>query len=123
MEANRFVSNAAGLVSAAMAREAMFSTSLGGGVAFPHVRGVEGGPLTLAIGTSRQGIDWDGVGDMVNIVCFSVIPVAVSPFYLRLMGALTETFLKPGVVAQIVDAQDRQTLWKTIIKSTRHTVK
>ena len=123
MEANRFVDSAEQLAAAAMEREAMFSTSLGKGIAFPHVRGVEGGGLALAVGTSKEGIDWDGQGDKVHIIFLSAIPTAVSPFYLRLMAALSETFRKSGAIEQLTAAEDQTALWKALVKTTRHALK
>lgn len=123
MVRNQFVSNAPGLVAAAMEREILYPTSLGHDVAFPHVRGVEGGGLVMAIGTSENGIDWDGKGEKVHIVCFTVIPVAVSPFYLRLMGALGDAFLKKDTIPGLIAADTPAVLWKAISKATRHTVK
>ena len=75
MEAGHFISNADSLVTSAMDREAMLSTAMGEGLAFPHVRGVEGGSLTLALGVSKEGIDW--AGEKVHLVFLSAIPVAV----------------------------------------------
>ena len=60
MEKGKFITNADSLTAAAMERESVLSTAMEGGIAFPHVRGVEGGGLTLAIGVSKKGIDWDG---------------------------------------------------------------
>ena len=60
MEEHKFIKNSDSLVSAALERESVLSTAMEGGLAFPHVRGVEGGALTMAIGVSAEGIDWDG---------------------------------------------------------------
>ena len=122
MEQHRFISNADRLVTAALERESVLSTAMDGGVAFPHVRGVEGGGLTLAIGTSRAGIDWDGT-EKVNIVCLSAIPVAVSAFYLRLMAGLGQSFLKKDNRTAVLAATDSASLWKALVRATRHTVK
>ena len=121
MEAHKFISNADSLVSAAMDREAMLSTATEEGVAFPHVRGVEGGALTLALGVSRKGIDWQG--QKVTIVVLSAIPVAVSAFYLRLMGGLAQAFSKAENRAILESAADSASLWKALVKASRHTVK
>lgn len=81
-----FVDNAAGLTEEALRREAIASTSVDHGLAFPHVRGVEGGGLTLALGLSRKGIRFDGTGkNLTRIVFLMVIPTAASAFYLRLL--------------------------------------
>lgn len=124
MSQHKFVSNPAALVAAAMERESMLSTAMGNGLAFPHVRGVEGGGLTLALGISKKGIKFNGAGDVVNIIFFSVIPVAVSPFYLRLMAGLAEAFGKAeNRKALISGATGPAELWKAFMKATRYTVR
>ena len=121
MERNKFISNADSLISAAMDRESVLSTAMGDCMAFPHARGVEGGGLTLAMGVSAKGIDWDGE-NTVNIVFLSAIPLAVSAFYLRLMSGLMQTFSKAANRNAVLAAKDGQTLWKVLCKATRATV-
>lgn len=123
MVANRFVSNADALVAAAMERESVLSTAMGSDIAFPHVRGVEGGGLTLALGISKKGFAYDAAGERVKIVVFSVIPVAVSAFYLRLMAGLTEAFAKKENRDALVSADTPAALWKAFLKVTRHTLR
>lgn len=121
MEKGHFILNADKLVCAALERESVLSTAMEGGVAFPHVRGVEGGGLTLAMGVSKKGIDWSG--DKVNIVFLSAIPVAVSAFYLRLMAGISQAFMKKENRDFALAATDAPTLWKVLCKTTRRTVK
>ena len=121
MEDHKFIQNADSLVTAALERESVLSTATEGGLAFPHVRGVEGGGLTLAMGISKKGIDWDG--EKVNIVFLSAIPVAVSAFYLRLMAGLAQSFAKETNRAAVLAATDAASLWKALCKATRTTVR
>ena len=121
MESGKFISNADSLIAKAMEREAVLSTAIGGSLAFPHVRGVEGGGLTLAMGVSKKGIDWDG--EKVHVVFFSAIPVAVSAFYLRLMSGIIQAFSKKENLDAVLSAADSAALWKALVKATRHTVK
>ena len=121
MEQHHFISNADSLVAAAMDREAVLSTALGNGLAFPHVRGVEGGGLTFAMGVSKKGIDWDG--ETVHAVFLSAIPVAVSAFYLRLMSGIVQSFSKKDGLDALLDAGDQAALWRALVKATRHFVK
>ncbi len=123
MVANRFVSNADALVAAAMEREGILSTAMSDGLAFPHVRGVEGGGLTIALGISRAGIVYDDSGAKVNFIFFSVIPVAVSAFYLRLMSGLTESFGKKENRDLLLEAKSPADLWKAFMRATRHTIR
>lgn len=121
MEAHHFIANADSLVTAAVERESVLSTAVGNGLAFPHVRGVEGGGLTMAIGVSKKGIDWEG--EKVHVVFLSAIPVAVSAFYLRLMSGIVQAFSKKGGLDTLIAAKDSAALWKALVKATRHTVK
>jgi len=123
MEQKNFVSGADKLVQTALEREAILSTAMENGLAFPHVRGVEGGGLTLALGVSKKGVKFDDAGNMVNIVFFITIPTAVSAFYLRLMSGLTETFLKEQNREAILSAETPEQLWKALTKSTRYSIK
>jgi len=121
MEKAGFISSADNLVTAALERESVLSTALGEGIAFPHVRGVEGGGLTLALGISKDGIDW--AGEKVNLVFLSAIPVAVSAFYLRLMSGLMQAFSKESNRTAVLAASDSAALWKALQKATRTTVR
>ncbi len=123
MAANRFVSNADALVKAAMEREIVLSTAMGHGLAFPHVRGVEGGGLTLALGVSKKGFAYDDDGTQVHFVFFSAIPVAVSAFYLRLMSGLSEAFSKQENRDLLMAATTPAELWKSFMKATRYNIR
>jgi mannitol/fructose-specific phosphotransferase system IIA component (Ntr-type) len=122
MEENKFIKNADSLVAAAIERENILSTAITDEIAFPHVRGVEGGCLTLAIGISKGGINWDGEKN-VNIVILSAIPVAVSAFYLRLMSGLAKSFSKKESIESLLSSSNQEAMWKTIVKLTRKEVK
>lgn len=123
MSEHHFVSNPESLVKSALDREGVLSTAMGDGLAFPHVRGVEGGGLTLAIGVSEDGIEWDADGTKVHVVVFSVIPVAVSAFYLRLVAMLCEAFKKKENLSLVRGLKTSGELWKNIVKATRYTMK
>jgi len=123
MESKCYVSGADKLIQSALEREAVLSTAMEHGLAFPHVRGVEGGGLTLALGISKNGIQWDDSGNKITIVFFITIPTAVSAFYLRLMSGLTETFLKEQNREALLAAQSPAQLWKALTKATRYSIK
>jgi len=123
MEDQNFIAGADKLIQSAMEREAVLSTAMENGLAFPHVRGVEGGGLTLALGISKTGIKWDDSSSTTNIVFFITIPTAVSAFYLRLMSGLTETFLKEQNREALLAAGTPEQLWKALTKATRYSIK
>ncbi|MDD5521287.1 MAG: PTS sugar transporter subunit IIA [Kiritimatiellae bacterium] len=127
MESEGFVDKADKLVERALQREFIFSTAVDHGIAFPHVRGVEGGSLTLSLGISKKGIKFTQNGDdeksLTKIIFFIVIPTAASAFYLKLLAGLAEAFMKVEVRKAIIAEKDQEGLWKALIKATRITVK
>ena len=118
-----FVDNAARLTEEALRREAIASTAVDHGLAFPHVRGVEGGGLTLALALSRKGIRFGaGSKNVTRIVFLMVIPTAASAFYLRLLSGLTQTFREEEARELLFKAETPEELWKALNKATRLTV-
>jgi mannitol/fructose-specific phosphotransferase system IIA component (Ntr-type) len=123
MENEGFVDRGDWLVEEALRRDAILSTAVDHGLAFPHVRGVEGGGLTLAVGVSKKGIRFDGSKNLTRVIFFMAIPTAASAFYLKLLAGLTEAFRKPEVRKAVVSEKDPEKLWKTLCKVTRTTIK
>jgi mannitol/fructose-specific phosphotransferase system IIA component (Ntr-type) len=123
MEAGGFVERADMLVEPALRREAIVSTVVDHGLAFPHVRGIEGGGLALALGISREGIKAPDGNAAAKIIFFLVIPTAASAFYLKLLAGLTETFRKEEARKAILSEKEQEGLWKQLVKQTRSTIK
>jgi mannitol/fructose-specific phosphotransferase system IIA component (Ntr-type) len=124
MEQGKFIDDAERVVELALRREAVLSTAVDHGLAFPHVRNVQGGGLTLALGLSRGGIAFDGqTGKPTRIVFFLAIPTAASAFYLKLLAGLTETFRDAAARKTLMAGTTSEELWKVLVKLTRKTVK
>jgi len=124
MEHEGFIDNAEKLADAALNREAIVSTAVDKGLAFPHVRGVEGGGLAFALGLSPKGVTFDGPGrGLTRIVFLIVIPTSASAFYLKLLAGLTETFMKTEARKVILAEKESGKLWKLLVRVTRSTIK
>ena len=123
MGAEGFIDNPARLTEEALRREAITTTAVDHGLAFPHIRGVEGGGLTLALGLSRKGIRFvPGSKNLTRIVFLMVIPTAASAFYLRLLAGLTQTFREEDARDLLFKAETADELWKALNKATRLTI-
>jgi len=109
------------VVAAALAREHILTTAVGHGLAFPHMRGVEEGMLTFAAGISPTGIDW--AGEKVHLVIFTALPIIASPFYLKLISALAQSFMDDEKLPFVMAATDAKSLWRELNKATRVAVK
>ncbi len=108
------------LAGKALEREAIIATALDHGLAFPHVRGFDGGCLTLAVGLKKKGIKFGApAGRLTRVFFFAVIPLASSAFYLKLLAGLAEAFREKERRDELMDCPDAKTLWKTLKKNTR----
>lgn len=122
MEEEGFVNDKEHLLDLALQREAIISTGVDNGLAFPHVRGVEGGGLSMAVGISKKGVKFGGSGrTLTRIFFFVVIPTATSAFYLKLIAGLSRTFRDKEAREMLLEAQTEEDLWKALIKSTKKT--
>ncbi len=124
LEQQGYVEDAAHIASEALKREAVASTAVDHGLAFPHVRGVEGGGLVMVLGISKKGIRFDEAErSLSRIICFMVIPTAASAFYLKLLAGLTQTFRSKEAREKVLAEEEPEKLWKTLVKLTRSTLK
>ncbi len=122
MQEEGFVDDAEKLTDAALKRESIVSTALDHGIAVPHVRGVEGGGLILALGLSAKGIHFDDDKGLTRIVFFIVIPTAASAYYLKLIAGIAATFINADARKALMAADNAEKLWKTLQKMTRKTI-
>ena len=120
LAAEGFVDDADKLLESALKREAIISTSVENGLAFPHVRCIEGGALTLALGIAPKGIKFDPAGKAnTRVIFFMVIPTAASAFYLKLLAGLSQVFQKEENRDKLLEADTPEKLWKALMKATR----
>lgn len=123
MQEKGFVDDGERLTVEALKREAIVSTAVDHGLAFPHVRGVEGGGLTLALGLSPKGIRFGGPSrTLTRIVFLMVIPTAASAFYLKLLSGLTQTFRKEDAREKLFAAETPEALWKALLRTTKSSI-
>jgi PTS system nitrogen regulatory IIA component len=124
MQEEGFVNDGEHLLDLALQREAIISTAVDNGLAFPHVRGVEGGGLSMAVGISKKGVKFGGPGrTLTRIFFFVVIPTATSAFYLKLISGLSRTFREKEAREALLSCTTDEDLWKALIKETRKTFK
>lgn len=123
MQESGYVDDAGKLIEAALKREEIVSTALEHGLAFPHVRGVEGGGLTLGLGISSKGIRFnEEESALTKIIFFIVIPTAASAFYMRLLAGLASTFTDADARKALLAEDHPDKLWKALVKVTKKTI-
>jgi mannitol/fructose-specific phosphotransferase system IIA component (Ntr-type) len=120
---HKFAADPGILVKLALDREAMVSTAFEHGLAFPHVRNVETGGLTFALGLKPAGIKFGAPDEhLTRIIFFIVIPAAASAFYLKLLAGLVGTFGETSARDKLLECETPAQLWKILTGLTRNTV-
>jgi len=124
MAEEKFVEDGEHLLDLALQREAIVSTAVDNGLAFPHVRGVEGGGLTLMVGIHKKGVKFGGPGrTLTRIFFFMMIPTSTSAFYLKLISGLSRIFREKEASNALLEAEAEADLWKVLIKATKKMIK
>ncbi len=120
MHTKGYVEDYEELNKAALAREAIISTAVKNGIAFPHVRGVEGSGLIMALGTSKKGVRFSTTkNQLTRIFFYMIIPTTASAFYLKLLSGLTQSFSTKDTRETLLNAQSQKELWKALTKATK----
>ncbi len=117
-----FVDMADRLTEDAIRRETIVSTAVEHGLAFPHVRSVDGGGLTLALGMSHKGVKFGQPRKLTRLIFFMVIPTAASAFYLKLIAGLATTFMAEEAREKLMAETAADGMWKTLCKLTRPSI-
>lgn len=123
MTTQGFVEDGEKLGDLALRRESVISTAVEGGIAFPHVRNVEGGSLTFALGLKESGLKFGSPdGEPTKIVFFMVIPTPASAFYLRLLAGLVKTFRTAKARNALLKCGTPEKMWQTLTSLTSETI-
>lgn len=110
-----FVENSNNFAEALLQREALASTAVGSGIAFPHARGIRACGMTLTVGISQKGIDF-GDGEKVNLIFASAVPTQTSMFYMELVSKIARYFGKPDNVQKMLECKTPEEMWKIFVK-------
>ena len=123
MAAQGFVEKPETLLSAAINRESIVPTAIEHGLAFPHVRGVEGGGLIFAAGLKKQGLQFGAPKSrLTKIIFFIVIPLAASAFYLQLIAGLMGSLREADNRTKLLACSTPDKMWKLLSQLTKKTI-
>ncbi|MCX8043508.1 MAG: PTS sugar transporter subunit IIA [Desulfobacterota bacterium] len=123
MAAEGFVEKPDALFESALNREAIVPTAVEHGLAFPHVRGIEGGGLIFAAGLKKQGVHFGAPKNrLTKIIFFIVIPLAASAFYLNLITGLMQTFSDADARERLLDCKTPEKMWQVLNQLTKKTI-
>jgi mannitol/fructose-specific phosphotransferase system IIA component (Ntr-type)/DNA-directed RNA polymerase subunit RPC12/RpoP len=123
MAGEGYVGKPESLIKAALNRESIVSTAIEHGLAFPHVRGVEGGGLIFAAALKKQGIAFGAPKNRLSkIIFFIVIPLAASAFYLQLITGLMESLREATSRNKLLECKTPEKMWTVLSQLTKKTI-
>ena len=104
-----------GAVEALYVRETKGSTGIGGGVAIPHAKQDDLSGVALAVGVSRDGIEFDAADNEPVYLVFLVMAESHNPGpNVEVLADIGHLMQIPGVYKEMVAAKDADELVKAI---------
>ncbi len=97
-----------GILHALIEREALRTTAVGNGIAFPHARLENLTRSLFAIATLEEPVQFGA--ETVNIVCLILVPVSDPSISLKLMAQFSRVLMDEPTRAQVLEARDSKTL-------------
>lgn len=94
-------------------RERLESTAIGHNVALPHARVNTGGDIAVAVGRSKEGIDFDSVDHKkVHIIILVVWNPSIPGLFNHLFAGLAQFLRKSGFRQRMFEAENQAGLYK-----------
>lgn len=96
-------------------RERLESTAIGHNVALPHARVNTGGDIAVAVGRSKQGIDFDSVDHKkVHVIILVVWNPSIPGLFNHLFAGLAQFLRKSEFRKRIFQAKNKSELYKVL---------
>ena len=99
--------DATAVIDAMAAREALGSTIIAPGIAFPHIREPFLKDFYVVIGCFPEGIEVEGQSEPIRLIVFFLVPEGKSNLYLRVMAAITKVLAKPEGISRFVEHETK----------------
>ena len=100
-------------------RESLGSTGFGKGIAIPHCRLKCITDFVVGIVTSPSGVDFEALDEEeVKLIIFIIAPAAESNKHLKLLSAISQTLLVPGVVKEILAEETSEAIHESFLRHT-----
>jgi len=122
-EMSGYISNLVGglgredLLEALLEREKLGSTGIGHGVAIPHakIKGIE--KIVVAMGISRNGVDFQSMDNRpVHIFFLIVAPEQSSATHLKVLSSISRLLKDAAFRGKLMKAEARDEIYTTIIE-------
>lgn len=103
------------LVKVLIERERLGSTGIGGGVGIPHGKLVDLKSITLGVGISRRGVDFESMdGKPTHIFFLLLTPENSTGLHLKLLARVSRLLKKGPFKESLLQALDRDEIYHAI---------
>jgi PTS system nitrogen regulatory IIA component len=100
-------------------RESLGSTGFGKGIAIPHCRLKSVDDFVVGLITVPSGVDFEALdGEKVTLIIFIIAPEKEKNRHLKLLSAISQTLLIPGVVEEIMTESTSQAVYESFLRHT-----
>ena len=115
LDENKLLTDRQIVLDAVLAREQTRSTGIGSGIAIPHGKCKGVGELTMAIGISPKGIDFQSIdGKAVTIVILLVSPTDKTGPHIQALARISRLMLDSEFREKLEKATSAQQLYELI---------
>jgi PTS system nitrogen regulatory IIA component len=112
------------LFEALLERERLGSTGFGLAVAIPHCRISSITDFVVGIITVPSGVGFEALdGKDVKLIVYIIAPQEQTNRHIRLLSAVSQTLLIPGVVEEILAQKNEQTILESFLRYTQADIK
>jgi fructose-specific phosphotransferase system IIA component len=112
---SKCVANFEAFFNEILQRERVSNTALGHDVAIPHARTDQCSDILIAVGRSREGVDFEAKdGQPVRLIFLIGTPKQMVTDYLRVVGTLARLLRQDELRQRLLDAPDVTTFIKII---------
>lgn len=109
------VTDKEGFLDGIMKREEIESTAIGNGIAIPHTRGKFCKALSISIGKSKKGIDFNALdGKPVHLVFMIAAPETAKKEYLQVIAKIARFLRSEDNKKKILDAETKGKILRVI---------
>lgn len=98
-----------------MDREELGSTGIGGGVAIPHGKLSQLRRMTIFVGKSKEGVDFDAIDNApVNIIFLLLAPDDSATIYLKVLARVSKMLKKEGTIEKLLNVNTKKEMLEII---------
>jgi mannitol/fructose-specific phosphotransferase system IIA component (Ntr-type) len=115
LEKKKLIKNKKPILTRIIDRERLDSTAIGHGVALPHARVNTGGDITVVVGRSKKGIEFDAIDNKkVHIIILVIWNPSIPGLFNHLFAGLAQFLSREGFRKRLFNAANRVELYEIL---------